>query len=129
SLLTGFVLGALRFVFEIVDKVHGGGHYFTNSLVRWMVDMNFLHYAIVMFLVCSGVLVLVSLMGVAPERSKIAGLTFATMKMKVDASQVEPVLLRDEHKPAPETALEHRINVTMSTVLVAVVVGLWIYFR
>ncbi len=128
SLLTGFVLGTLRFSFEIMDKVHVGGRYFTNPLVRWMVDMNFLHYAIVMFLVCSGVLVLVSLMGAAPERSRIAGLTFATVDMKVDASRVGTAL-RDERKPAPETALEHRINVAMSIVLVICVVGLWIYFR
>src|SRR5579859_2963681 len=52
SLLTGFAMGATRFVFEIVDRSHGGS-YFTNSAVRGLVDINFLHYAILMFVVCS----------------------------------------------------------------------------
>src|SRR4051812_10562750 len=42
SLLTGFVLGTIRFVFEIVDK----SHRFDSSAVRWLLDINFLHYAI-----------------------------------------------------------------------------------
>jgi hypothetical protein len=32
-------------------------------------------------------------------------------------------------KPAQETPLEHRLNVIFSLLLVATVVGLWIYFR
>jgi hypothetical protein len=32
-------------------------------------------------------------------------------------------------KPAAETPGEHRINVAFSVLLVATVVGLWIYFR
>src|SRR5215467_9837134 len=76
SLLTGFVMGAARFVFEIMDRAHGGG-YFTSPAIRWLVDINFLHYAIFMFTVCSAVLVAVSLATKAPERNKLAGLTFA----------------------------------------------------
>jgi len=37
--------------------------------------MNFLHYAILMFVVCTLVLIGVSMMYPAPERKKIAGLT------------------------------------------------------
>src|SRR5689334_19285961 len=57
SLLTGFVLGAVRFVFEVLDKTR---HY-ESGFVRWLVDMNFLHYAIFMFVVCAAVMVFVSL--------------------------------------------------------------------
>src|SRR5690349_14534923 len=42
SLLTGFVMGAARFVFEIMDRANGGG-YFTSPAIRWLVDINFLH--------------------------------------------------------------------------------------
>src|SRR4051812_2076330 len=125
SLLTGFVLGAARFVLEIMDKV-GGGHHFTSPAIRAMLDLNFLHYAIVMFVICSAVLMLVSLTRPAPEPRKIAGLTFATVNLKVDTSQMDPVLLRAQYKPAPETPLERRINIAMSLLLVATVVGLWI---
>src|SRR3984893_4738567 len=74
SLLTGFVLGTVRFVYEVLDKT---AHY-QSSAIRWLVDMNFLHYAILMFVICTVVLVGVSMMYPAPERKKIAGLTFAT---------------------------------------------------
>jgi len=124
SLLTGFVLGAVRFVFEILDKVHR----FEAPPLRLLLDINFLHYAIVMFVVCSLVLIAVSLLTPAPERRKVAGLTFATVAEKIDLTQVtDPVIL--EYKPAPETATAHRINLVMSAVLVSTVVGLWIYFR
>jgi solute:Na+ symporter, SSS family len=123
SLLTGFAMGAVRFVLEIVDRVHGG-RYFGNSAIRWLVDINFLHYAILMFVVCSLVLVAVSLMGSAPERRRLAGLTFATVGEKLDVIALEPA-----RKPAAETATEHRVNMMFSLALVATVVGLWIYFR
>ncbi len=127
SLLTGFVLGAVRFVCEIVDRA-GGGSRFTSPALRWLVDMNFLHYAIVMFVICSAVLIGVSLLTPAPDRKKLAGLTFATAGEKLDvvdlAAQGTP-----RFKPAAETAMEHRINVFFSVLLVLTVVGLWIYFR
>ena len=127
SLLAGFVLGAVRFVLEITDRA-GGGSRFTSPAVRWLVDINFLHYAIVMFAICSAVLIVVSLLTPAPERKKVAGLTFATVDEKIDvvdvATQRQP-----RFKPAAETALEHRINLGFSAFLVATVVGLWIYFR
>jgi SSS family solute:Na+ symporter len=126
SLLTGFVLGSVRFVFELVDRA-GGGHRFHNPAIRWLVDMNFLHYAILMFVICSLVLVIVSLMTPAPERKKLAGLTFATVDEKMEVTPVTSSVL--EHKPAAETALEHKINLVFSLGLVATVVGLWIYFR
>src|SRR3954471_9145924 len=65
SLLTGFVMGATRFVMELADRASGGR--FESPVARWLVDMNFLHYAIFMFVVCSIVLVAVSLMTPAPD--------------------------------------------------------------
>lgn len=119
SLLTGFVLGALRFVFEVLDKTR---HY-DSGAIRWLVDMNFLHYAIFMFVACTVVLVGVSFMYPAPERKKLAGLTFATVGEKMDIVGVErPSLAR-------ETRAEHLINVALTCLLLAVVIGLWIYFR
>jgi solute:Na+ symporter, SSS family len=124
SLLTGFALGATRFILELVDASEGG-HYFTNSFLLWVVKMNFLHYAILMFVICSLVLVLVSLTAPEPKRKKLAGLTFATVDEKMDVTPVHEA----RQKPAAETAAEHRWNLVFSVVLVATVVGLWIYFR
>jgi len=124
SLLTGFVLGAIRFVLEIAERASGVE--FQNSAVHWLVHMNFLHYAIFMFVVCSVVLVAVSLMTPAPDRKRLAGLTFATVDDKIETVAVGGPPMR---KPAHETPLEHAINVAFSLLLLATVVGLWIYFR
>ena len=119
SLLTGFVLGAARFVFEVLDKTH---HYESPAL-RWLVDMNFLHYAIVMFVVCTFVLIGVSHMYPAPARKRLAGLTFATVNEKLETtSATAPQLAR-------ETRLEHRLNLAFTFLLLVTVVGLWIHFR
>jgi SSS family solute:Na+ symporter len=120
SLLTGFVLGTTRFTFEVLDKTE---HYGAPA-IRWLVDMNFLHYAIFMFLVCTAVLVLVSLLTPAPDRRKLAGLTFATVADKIETTAVTPV-----HAVARETARERRLNLLFTGALLATVIGLWIYFR
>ena len=119
SLLVGFVLGAVRFVFEVWDK----SAHFTSPAIRWLVGMNFLHYAILMFLICSGILFVVSLITPAPDRRRLAGLTFATVNDKLDTTLVPG------HKLARETKLEHRLNVIFTALLLATVIGLWIYFR
>src|SRR5689334_6729643 len=108
SLLAGFVLGATRFILELVDRA--GVSHFTSSAVRWLIDMNFLHYAIFMFVVCSIVLVGVSLMTPAPDRKKLAGLTFATVDDKIETVAVGGPPMR---KPAKETPMEHAINIAL----------------
>jgi len=122
SLLTGFVLGTVRFVAEIFAAK---GTEFSGVML-WLVKVNFLHYAIFMFVVCAIVLVVVSMMTPAPERRKLAGLTFATVDDKMDTIAVGGA---PERKPARETAAEHRINLIFTWLLIATVVGLWIYFR
>jgi solute:Na+ symporter, SSS family len=123
SLLTGFVMGATRFVLEIADRASGG--HFDSAAVRWLIDMNFLHYAIFMFVVCAVMLVGVSLMTPAPDRKRLAGLTFATVDDKMETVAIGV----PQRKPAHETPTEHAINVVFSLLLLATVIGLWIYFR
>ena len=78
-----------------------------------------------MFIICSLVLVVVSLMTPAPDRARLGGLTFATVGEKIETTAVgSPV-----RKPGQETPGEHRINVIFSVLLLATVIGLWIYFR
>ena len=120
SLLVGFVLGTLRFVLEILDKTR----HFESGAIRWLVDMNFLHYAIFMFVVCAAVLVAVSLATPAPDRRKLAGLTFATVDEKLDTVAVPagPALAR-------ETPRERALNLAFTGLLLVTVIGLWIHFR
>jgi SSS family solute:Na+ symporter len=120
-LLTGLVLGGTRFILEVLDK----SAHFDSAAVRWLLDMNFLHYAILMFVVCSAVLVLVSLLTPAPERAKLAGLTFATVDEKIAATAVATRSVALER----ETPLQRRLNLVFSVLLFATVLGLWIWFR
>jgi SSS family solute:Na+ symporter len=120
SLLAGFAMGSVRFALEVLDKTR----HFESPAARWLVDMNFLHYAILMFVVCAAVLIVVSLMTKAPERRKLAGLTFATVDEKIETAPVAGV-----RSLGRETRLEHRVNVAFTIALLATVIGLWIHFR
>ena len=119
SLLVGFVLGTVRFVMEVLDKTQ---HY-DAPLLRRLVDTNFLHYAIFMFVVCTVVLIGVSMMFPAPDRGKLAGLTFATVDHKLETLTVNaPHLTR-------ETAAERKLNILFSLLLIGTITLLWIHFR
>src|SRR5205814_8626709 len=110
--------GAIRFIFEVLDKSRP----FESAAVRALIDISLLHYAIVMFVVCAAVLVGVSLATPPPDRRKLAGLTFATIDEKLETTAVAGVSVP---KPAPETRTQHRINVALSVALVLTVIGLW----
>lgn len=119
ALLTGFVMGAGRFVMEIVGKSHP----FTSPVARWVTGMNFLHYSLLMFAVCAAVLIGVSLMYPAPARKRLAGLTFATVNDKLETTGVEAPHL------ARETKTERALNLFFTAVLLCTVIGLWIHYR
>jgi SSS family solute:Na+ symporter len=126
SLLTGFGLGALRFGMELRERL-AGGHYFTAGIATWLVNMNFLHYAILMFVVCSLVLIAVSFATRAPTQAQLVGLTFATVNQKLEVQSAGP-LTRMSHL-SRESVSERRLNLTFSVLLALSVIGLWIYFR
>ncbi|MEM6793784.1 MAG: sodium:solute symporter [Acidobacteriota bacterium] len=71
SLATGFVLGLLRLVLELNrDGLTG--------FFELYATVNFMNFAAVLFLVCSGVLVVVSLLTAPPPPEKTDGLTFGS---------------------------------------------------
>jgi len=76
-----------------------------------------------MFLVCTAVLVVVSLLTPAPARRQLAGLTFAMVDAKLESTPVTA------HSVPKETPRERQLNVAFTAVLMATVIGLWIYFR
>ena len=73
ALLAGFVLGMGRLVAELSKDSLSG-------LLYTYADVNFLHFAIFLFLVCSTVLVMVSLLTPQAPDEQLAGLTFATAR-------------------------------------------------
>jgi SSS family solute:Na+ symporter len=108
SLLTGLVLGAFRFIIEIQSKTGA----LQNEFLNYVASVNFLHYAIFLFVVCSAVLVGASLMTEAPDKRKLRHLTFSESG--------------DIHL---EKGKYHSLNMYASFALVGILLVLWWVFR
>jgi solute:Na+ symporter, SSS family len=105
ALLTGFVLGLGRLVAEI-NKPRLDGLLFSYA------DINFLHFAIVLFVVCTTVLIVVSLLTPPPHADKTTGLTFASAPIRREA----------------EDRTWRRTDFILSMLLIVCVLAIWLYF-
>ncbi|MDD9947428.1 MAG: sodium:solute symporter [Myxococcales bacterium] len=105
ALLTGLCLGVGRLVLEINEDSLCG---IWLSLAR----INFLHVAVVLFAVCTAVLVGVSLATAPPAATQLKDLTFATV------ASGAPV----------ESGRVTRQDIALSVLLVALIGGIWAIF-
>ena len=103
SLLTGFFLGMGRLIAEL-NKDSLSGFLYSYA------DINFLHFAIFLFVICSVVLIVVSLLTNPPNEKQIKGLTFET----AEKSDSDPIWRRKD--------------VVLSIILFIAVGLVWIYF-
>jgi len=101
SLMTGLILGGARFILEL-NKESLSGFIFDYA------DINFLHFAIFLFVICSAVLVIVSLMTPAPPAEKTDGITY-------------------ERGVQTESG-KKKLDTLLTIVLIAIIAALWIYF-
>jgi SSS family solute:Na+ symporter len=108
SLLTGLVLGAARFILELQNKMAP----LANDFLRYVASVNFLHYAVFLFVACSAVLVAVSLVNEAPNRKSLTHLTFS------EAGEI-----------LQEKTPWHKVNVFASIGLAVLLFVLWWVFR
>ena len=106
ALLVGFVLGMGRLVAEL-NKASLDGWLFAYA------DINFLHFAAFLFVICSAVLVVASFTAPAPSAEQLAGLTFQTTPRA---------------EMSAEEAGSRREGVVLSGLLVLAVVAIWLYF-
>ena len=104
ALVSGFVLGMVRLVAEL-NKEDLGGWLFAYA------DVNFLHFALFLFIACSAVLILVSLSSPPPSAEQLSGLTYATTG---DAGSADPAWRRRDFQ--------------LSVVLLLLVGVVWLYF-
>jgi len=117
SLWTGLVLGVLRLVLELTNKATGGGLE-TGTLWHWIATINFLHYAVLLFVICTAVLFVVSMATPPPGAEKTDGLTYVRAAPGAAAALL-----------VGETARDRNFQITLSVVLVAIIGVLWIIFR
>jgi SSS family solute:Na+ symporter len=105
ALITGFVLGIARLVLELVKDS-------LNGFLYQYADINFLHFAFLLFLVCTLVLVMVSYFTSEPPAQKIEGLTVHTVKSEIDKSNIG----------------WRKRDLALSILLILTVGLVWIYF-
>jgi len=109
SLATGSVLGAARLGLELAKA-----HLPAGSVWAWIAGINFLHFAALLFALCSVILVAVSLATPAPARERVDDLTLQTVAPAVAAQ-------------APTR--DRGLNVALSIVLAGTIGVLWFVFR
>ncbi len=115
SLGVSFVLGMARLVLEINKESLD-----PSGALYYFADINFMHMAILLFVVCSAVLAVVSLLTPAPDPSQIAGLTYATAgEAKMDAETRERATIN----PTLKTTDQIR-----SWIIVILVAAVMLYF-
>ncbi len=106
ALVGGFLIGMGRLVAEL-NK---------DALEGWLLafaDINFLHFAIFLFLACTFMLIVVSLVTAPPSEEQIRGLTYATT---VTADR------------AKSRASWNTTDVVLSLIVVAVILMVLVYF-
>ncbi len=120
SLSTGFFFGALRLVLELVNGIDKSGLP-DDTIWSWIAEINFLHFAVLLFALCTVILIGVSLLTKPPERQQIEGITYKAVKPSPGEIPSKPSTF-DMSKS------RERTNVTLSIVLAATIGVLWIVF-
>jgi SSS family solute:Na+ symporter len=107
SLATGFVLGICRLLLEINKSSLG------NGLLYWYSDINFLHFAVFLFVICVVMLTVVSLLTPEPDEEQVEGITFQTRAR--------------QSAPAGQAGAR-RTDLLLSITIVVCVGLIWLYF-
>lgn len=100
ALLSGALLGTTRLLLEVNQVT-------LPPFLNWYVQLNFLHFAIMLFLICSAILFGVSRLSPAPP---------------TDAAQA--LLLKSDDRFQGQVS-----NVVLSIILVACIAALWMWFQ
>ena len=106
ALIAGLFVGAFRLIIEIQSKTEA----ISTVIFQDFASINFLHFAIYLFILSSFVLVIVSLLTQKPAEEKLTGLIYNRYAVKEES--------------AWRTA-----NISFSILLVIVLIYLWFTFR
>jgi SSS family solute:Na+ symporter len=110
ALASGAVLGGARFLLEL----NRTSQIAQAAFIKPMVEMNFLHFAIVLFVVSTVLLIAVSLATAPESLARLRGLTFATL---------------DAYIPAAERSRRVMlVHLLVTAALASSVIALWVHF-
>ena len=107
TLWTGFIIGVFRLVLEFMTN-NNSIHISKDSVLGYFLDINFLHFAVFLFLFCSAVLMIVSKLSVPQSKASLELVTF--------------------QKGARATSFKWTYDVVLTVVLVVLVLILWWIF-
>ncbi len=110
TLITGGVIGAFRLILELMDRWFN----FQLSLLQWFVNINYLHFAIVLFLFSVALLVAVSR---AAEMRRGRSLSESLIPESWQSVGLSPVQWISQ--------VMFRRNIILSALLIIVVFGMW----
>ena len=106
SLITGFVLGIGRLIADLNKESLSG-------IFLEFTEINFLHYAFYLFVICTLVLIVVSLATDEPDAEKVKDLTFQTV---------------DPNTELTSDPLWRQKDVWAAGALIVIVLAVWVYF-
>jgi SSS family solute:Na+ symporter len=109
SLITGFMLGMGRLAAELNKE-------FLSGWLYWYADINFLHFALFLFVICSVILVVMSLLSPEPDQSRLTGLTFSTTDTVSESQRLARKIWQQK-------------DLWLSVVLLLCVGLIWLYFN
>ncbi|MDH5381085.1 MAG: sodium/solute symporter [Cyclobacteriaceae bacterium] len=107
SLWTGFIIGISRLVLEFLAN-QGTVHVVEGSFLSTFLSINFLHFALFLFIFCALVLMLVSKMGTQQSEEQLALVTF--------------------QKPEKRAKFVFTSDIILTILLIVLVLVLWIVF-
>lgn len=114
ALIVGFALGLFRLAVDTPVKLIKDFSYAEGSFLWIVNNMYFQYYSLVIFLVCIGVMVLISYLTEEPSYSKINGLTYGT--------------LTDEDRRTSRASW-NKWDVIASAAVLAAILAAYLYFR
>ena len=114
ALLVGFAMGLVRLAIDTPVKVLKDFTYAEGSFFWIMNNTFFQYYSLLIFVVCSVVLVVVSYLTAVPSYEKLQGLTYATLT---------------EEDRRQSRASWTVTDVIFSVVLLGIILAVYLYFR
>lgn len=129
ALWTGFVLGIGRLVMEFLSQ-NGQLMLDENSLLGQLITMNFLHYALFLFVVSVAIMVVVSLSTEANGEAISKAENEAENEAAPDSASMRSAKANSAYgiRLQSQKSDQSKVDIALSALLIVAVIALWLYF-